>query len=85
MLRTGLGLGALLAAAKVPFFAVVMSLIGSFLTLTVSVIFPAACHLKVFEDELTDSEIVVDWAIMFVGGFCVVAGSASAVADLLAK
>ena len=85
VLRTGLGLGALLAAAKVPFFAVVMSLIGSFLTLTVSVIFPAACHLKVFEDELTDSEIVVDWAIMFVGGFCVVAGSASAVADLLAK
>ena len=85
VLRTGLGLGALLAAAKVPFFAVVMSLIGSFLTLTVSVIFPAACHLKVFEDELTDSEILIDWAIMFVGGFCVVAGSASAVADLLAK
>ena len=84
-LRTALGLGALAAAAKVPFFAVVMSLIGSFLTLTVSVIFPAACHLKVFEDELTDREILVDWAIMFVGGFCVVVGSASAVADLLAK
>lgn len=84
-LRTALGLGALAAAAKVPFFAVVMSLIGSFLTLTVSVIFPAACHLKVFEDELTDFEKRTDWAIMIVGGFCVVAGSASAVADLLAK
>ena len=84
-LRTALGLGALAAAAKVPFFAVVMSLIGSFLTLTVSVIFPAACHLKVFEDELTDFEKRTDWAIMIVGGFCVVAGSESAVADLLAK
>ena len=84
-LRTALGLGALAAAAKVPFFAVVMSLIGSFLTLTVSVIFPAACHLKVFEDELTDFEKRTDWAIMILGGFCVVAGSSSAVADLLAK
>ena len=84
-LRTALGLGALAAAAKVPFFAVVMSLIGSFLTLTVSVIFPAACHLKVFEDELTARERRTDWAVMILGGFCVVAGSASAVADLLAK
>jgi len=51
----------------------------------VSVIFPAACHLKVFEDELTEREKQTDWAIMIVGGFCAVAGSASAVADLLAK
>jgi vesicular inhibitory amino acid transporter len=85
VLRTGLGLGALLTAAKVPFFAVFMSLIGSFLTLTVSVIFPAACHLKVFDAELSAKEKAVDWAIMFVGGFCVVAGSTSAVVDLLAK
>ena len=84
-LRTALGLSALATAAKVPFFAVVMSLLGSFLTLTVSVIFPAACHLKVFEDELTEREKQTDWAIMIVGGFCAVAGSASAVADLLAK
>ena len=84
-LRTALGLSALATAAKVPFFAVVMSLLGSFLTLTVSVIFPAACHLKVFEDELTEREKQTDWAIMIVGGFCAVTGSASAVADLLAK
>ena len=84
-LRTALGLSALATAAKVPFFAVVMSLLGSFLTLTVSVIFPAACHLKVFEDELTEREKQTDWAIMIVGGLCAVAGSASAVADLLAK
>lgn len=85
VLRTGLGASALLIAAKVPFFAIVMSLIGSFLTLTVSVIFPAACHLKVFEKTLTNKEKATDWAIMFVGGFCVVAGSVSAVTDLMAK
>ena len=79
LMRTGLGAGALLTAAKVPFFAVFMSLIGSFLTLTVSVIFPSACYLRMFEDELTDNERVANWAIMLLGGFCVVAGSASAI------
>ena len=77
--RTGLGAGALLTAAKVPFFAVFMSLIGSFLTLTVSVIFPSACYLKMFEDELTGKERIANWSIMLLGGFCVVAGSSSAI------
>ena len=49
------------------------------MTLTVSVIFPSACYLRMFEDELTDSERVANWAIMLLGGFCVVAGSASAI------
>jgi vesicular inhibitory amino acid transporter len=78
-LRTGLGLSALATAATVPFFAVFMSLIGSFLTLTVSVIFPSACYLKMFEDEVTDGERALNWGIMVLGGFCVVAGSVSAV------
>ena len=82
VMRTGLGLGALVTAAKVPFFAVVMSLIGSFLTLTVSVIFPSACYLKMFEDELDEGEKAINWIIMFVGGFCVVAGSTSALEEI---
>ena len=77
-MRTGLGAGALLTAAKVPFFAVSCRS-SSFLTLTVSVIFPSACYLRMFEDELTDNERVANWAIMLLGGFCVVAGSASAI------
>lgn len=84
VMRTGLGLGALTVAAKVPFFAVVMSLIGSFLTLTVSVIFPSACYLKMFEDDIGDGERALNWAIMLVGGFCVVAGSYSALREISA-
>jgi vesicular inhibitory amino acid transporter len=75
VMRTGLGLGALTVAATVPFFAVVMSLIGSFLTLTVSVIFPSACYLKMFEDDISDGERAINWAIMLVGGFCLVGGA----------
>lgn len=46
--------GACLVAARyVPFLAYVMSLIGSFLTISVSVIFPAACHLSIFRVRRT--------------------------------
>ena len=44
-----------------------------------SVIFPSACYLKMFEDELTGRERVANWSIMLLGGFCVVAGSSSAI------
>jgi hypothetical protein len=46
--RTLMAAGCLAAARFVPFLAYVMSLIGSFLTISVSVIFPAACHLSIF-------------------------------------
>ena len=47
--RTALAGACLVAARFVPFLAYVMSLIGSFLTISVSVIFPAACHLSIFQ------------------------------------
>ena len=50
--RTGLGVGALVLATSVPNFALFMALMGSFLTLAVSVIFPSACYLSIFEDQV---------------------------------
>lgn len=47
--RTAVAVACLAAARFVPFLAYVMSLIGSFLTISVSVIFPAACHLRIFQ------------------------------------
>ena len=47
-----------------------------------SVIFPSACYLKMFEDELDEGEMAINWIIMFVGGFCVVAGSVSALEQI---
>jgi len=85
VLRTGLGMGSLLIAAKVPFFAVVMSLIGSFLTLTVSVVFPSACYLKMFGGRMSDAERVGNGGVIFLGVFCAVAGSAEAVAQITGK
>ena len=41
-----------------------------------------ACYLKMFEDELDEGEMAINWIIMFVGGFCVVAGSVSALEQI---
>ncbi len=48
-MRTLLACGCLAAARFVPFLAFFMSLIGSFLTIAVSVILPVSVHLKIFQ------------------------------------
>lgn len=47
-MRTAMGLTTLALARYVPFLAYFMALIGSLLTVSVSIIFPAACHLRIF-------------------------------------
>ena len=42
--RTLVALGMLAAARSLPFLAYVMALVGSFMTISVSVTFPAICH-----------------------------------------
>lgn len=47
--RTGMALACLTAACNVPFLALVMSLIGSLLTIGTAIILPVAIHLKIFQ------------------------------------
>ena len=49
VVRSLLALGCLAAARFVPFLAYFMSLIGSFLTIAVSVVLPVSLHLKLFQ------------------------------------
>ena len=81
--RTGLGLGALLLATGVPFFGYVMAVIGSFLTITVSVIFPSLCYLKLFDAELQQKDKLINYFIVALGIFCALSGTYTSVRDLL--
>jgi solute carrier family 32 (vesicular inhibitory amino acid transporter) len=83
--RTGLAGGALVLAAKVPFFGAFMAILGSFLTLTVSVIFPCMAHLKLGGQELSARERGIDAGIIGVGIFATVAGTTTSVQSLLAN
>lgn len=81
--RTGLGLGALLLATSVPYFGYVMAVIGSFLTLTVSVIFPSLCYLKLYDTEIEKKEKLLNYFIVALGVFCAVTGTYTSVQSLL--
>lgn len=48
-MRTGLAFACLGTACCVPFLALVMSLIGSLLTIGASIILPVAIHTKIFQ------------------------------------
>ena len=48
-MRTAMALACLTAACCVPFLALVMSLIGSLLTIGTAIILPVAIHLKIFK------------------------------------
>lgn len=80
--RTGLSVFSLVLASKVPFFGVFMSILGSFLTITVSVLFPCLAHLKLNWSSLTFRQKALDYGILAVGSFATVMGTLTAVQSL---
>ena len=70
------GMAALLTAVLVP----IVRRAG---TLSVSLIFPTACYLKMFGDELDAKEKWLNYAIVGLGFLCVGSGTYSAVSALM--
>ncbi|CAL8465508.1 g5044 [Coccomyxa elongata] len=81
--RTAMAGGCLAAARFVPFLAYVMSLIGSFLTISVSVIFPAACHLAIFRGKMSRRRLLWNYAVVAIGVMCALSGTAASLRALL--
>ncbi|KAJ0550502.1 putative amino acid transporter, transmembrane domain-containing protein [Helianthus annuus] len=61
VIRTGLVLSILVVALTIPFFGLVMSLVGSLLTMLVTLILPCVCFLSILKGNIS-------W---FQGSFCV--------------
>ncbi|XP_071734578.1 amino acid transporter AVT1C-like [Rutidosis leptorrhynchoides] len=53
LIRTGLVLSTLIVALSVPFFGLVLSLIGSLLTMMVTFILPCVCYLSILRGKTT--------------------------------
>jgi solute carrier family 32 (vesicular inhibitory amino acid transporter) len=77
-IRSGLAIFSLLLATKVPFFGVFMSILGSFLTITVSVLFPCMAHLSLNWTRLTDGQKAVDYGVLSIGSVATVLGTITA-------
>lgn len=65
----------MLVAVYVPNFAFLVAITGMVCTMTVSVAFPAAAHLKLFRGHLSVEEQIVDYIFLIAGVFFAVVGT----------
>jgi solute carrier family 32 (vesicular inhibitory amino acid transporter) len=70
---------ALIVALYVPSFNLICALVGMICTMSVSVIFPAAAHLKMFHKKLSLIEKCFDWIMVIAGCFVAVIGTIATV------
>ncbi|XP_024980788.1 amino acid transporter AVT1E-like [Cynara cardunculus var. scolymus] len=82
IIRTALTFFILLVALTVPYFGVVMGLIGSVLVMLVSIIFPCACYLRLLRGRTTTFQITICCLMIFAGLVCAVAGTYSSLASI---
>ncbi|VAH40917.1 unnamed protein product [Triticum turgidum subsp. durum] len=83
MLRSALVLSSLVVALSVPFFGLVMSLVGSLLTMFVAYILPCACFLAILRSTVTWSQIVLCVFIIVVGLCCAGVGTYSSLSKII--
>jgi len=72
----------LVVAMVVPYFALVVSFIGAFMSMAVSAVFPSMCYMKLFQGRLRWYETVWNIIIIVVGIFCAISGTYVAGKDI---
>eukprot|EP00199_Chlamydomonas_sp_CCMP681_P000942 CAMPEP_0119103356 /NCGR_PEP_ID=MMETSP1180-20130426/1798_1 /TAXON_ID=3052 ORGANISM="Chlamydomonas cf sp, Strain CCMP681" /NCGR_SAMPLE_ID=MMETSP1180 /ASSEMBLY_ACC=CAM_ASM_000741 /LENGTH=441 /DNA_ID=CAMNT_0007087827 /DNA_START=206 /DNA_END=1531 /DNA_ORIENTATION=- len=83
--RTAVSIAILMAARSMPFLAYVMALVGSFMTISVSVTFPALCHLILCSKTSSSGKKAWNWFVAGLGLTCTLAGTAASMKSLAAK
>ncbi|XP_056864867.1 amino acid transporter AVT1C [Raphanus sativus] len=84
-IRTALVFSTLLVGLAIPFFGLVMSLIGSLLTMLVTLILPPACFLSIVRRKVTRTQMMLCVLIIIVGAISSVVGSYSALSQIIEK
>ncbi|KAF8730152.1 hypothetical protein HU200_017124 [Digitaria exilis] len=81
-LRTVLVASTVCIAFLLPFFGLVMALIGSLLSILVALIMPALCFLKIARNKATRSQVIASVATVVLGAVCGVLGTYNAVTKI---
>ncbi|QHO38813.1 vacuolar amino acid transporter 1-like [Arachis hypogaea] len=77
-IRTFLVISSLVVALSVPYFGALMALIGAFMSMTVALIYPCACYLKIHNGRLSKLEITKCVLVIIVGVLSSIVGTYSA-------
>ncbi|XP_039037401.1 amino acid transporter AVT1C-like [Hibiscus syriacus] len=83
VIRTLLVISTLLVGLSVPFFGLVLSLIGSLLTMLVALILPPACYLSILRGKVSRIQAAVCIIIIAVGVVSSVIGTYSALTKII--
>ncbi|KAJ4835511.1 hypothetical protein Tsubulata_023276 [Turnera subulata] len=83
LLRTTLVASTVLVALLIPFFGLLMALIGSLLCLLVSVIAPSLCFLKIMGQKASRIQIVLSTTVASFGIICAVLGTYTSVSHIV--
>ncbi|RDX62726.1 Amino acid transporter AVT1A, partial [Mucuna pruriens] len=82
LLRTALVVSTVCAAFLIPFFGLVMALIGSLFCEIVSVIMPSLCFLKIVGKKATSTQVALSVIITTIGVICGILGTYSSVLSI---
>ncbi|KAI3748590.1 hypothetical protein L6452_11766 [Arctium lappa] len=82
LIRTSLVLSTLVVALSIPFFGLVMSLIGSLLTMLVTLILPCACFLSILREKTTRFQRSLCALIITVGLVSSIIGTYTALSEI---
>ncbi|KAJ4754318.1 Transmembrane amino acid transporter family protein [Rhynchospora pubera] len=81
-IRTALVASTVCIAFLLPFFGLVMALIGSLLSILVAVIMPALCFLRIVRNKAKPHQVVSASAIVVLGSICAVLGTYSSLSKI---
>jgi solute carrier family 32 (vesicular inhibitory amino acid transporter) len=85
LVNLAVAFGVVMVARFVPYLSTVMSLVGAFLTITISIIFPAAANFKLHRQEMSRGARLWDIFVMALGVGCAISGTFAALSSLKAK
>ncbi|OIT27364.1 amino acid transporter antl3 [Nicotiana attenuata] len=82
VLRTALVISTLCVAFLLPFFGIVMALIGSLFSVLMAVIIPTLCFLKILGNKATNNQIILSVAIVLLGIVSAIMGTYTSLSRL---
>ncbi|KAK6233965.1 hypothetical protein QUC31_006371 [Theobroma cacao] len=83
LIRTSLVISTLIVGLSIPFFGLVMSLIGSSLTMLVTLILPPACYLSIVRGKVTRIQTTLCIIVIAVGVVSSAFGTYSALSKIV--
>ncbi|KAI3985704.1 hypothetical protein MKX01_030618 [Papaver californicum] len=83
LLRVVLVTSTVCVVSLLPFFGLVMALIGSLLSILVAIVMPARCFLKLMRKEATQSQIILSVLVLISGIFSAALGTYTSLAKIV--